>query len=795
MIFIKTPTEIYDKAVSYYSKIQDKVTDFTPTSIAGSLFWAFSTNLANIYEELDIVSKNSFIKTASGKYLNRLIEGTFDLRRTGDTRSYGYVTLYSASPIQNPDAFRLRCALYNRDNDEIMFQEGAETFYSPEYQQTFILTAPVNSDYVDTDEDGLPHIILRPKDNRQVYAQYFILPVVSLLKGEKSNLPEGSITSIGGNIPEIIGVLNTYSPVETISTDSEQSYAPMSTRFTNVTAMRKNEDGFTISVMNAYNFSSSGFAELVNNKGGVYTGRYRELSPETGLKIPQGRVVQESLKLEYSQAQTKYITFEVQEMPTIVKYDVFGIPTFYQLEEILDPNGIKSYKTETVLDVKNYFNHDPTNPNNKSILKPHMSSNSDPLIIRQAKIIVDRGLIFDPDSVLLDDGTIAESAWISGGSDPDDDESYRIKLKKYLASLGRSTPKALESGAMTIPGVTYAKTLQNVNAPRGSTVLLVSGDGGSLSTPDYYRVRDVLEEYWKAAGINLILKTPEKVDLTFSMSIQLDTAMNYEKSLMDSEIKKALSNYILTKKPGETLSYSEITSTLKAIPGVYNIWNLYIGKELTQENYSRLKWGYVQNRSGGEISGYYHELLEILKNSNENLKYCEFKYSPEGNPFASPTIASLYDTFSLRIPYTEGKVYAAANKTFTVKLSEHNSKDVLITEEDMKFYEERRNALVACNSPEQYLQFILDNRSELFGKISDEELASKIARLLTEPMSLVNFHINPHAVPIDYGAMPVSQLKDFVPSDEVQVAAISSIHIGKKIYPAININYVNKEVR
>jgi uncharacterized phage protein gp47/JayE len=791
---MKTPSEIYEKAVSYYGKIQDKVTDFTPTSIAGSLLWAFSTNLANIYEELDIVSTNSFIKTASGKYLNRLIEGTFDLARTGDTRAYGYITLYGASPIQSPDEFRLRCALYDRAKDELTFEQGAETFFSPEYQQTFILTAPLNQEYVDTDADGLPYITLIPRDNRQVYAQYFILPVVSVLKGEKSNVPEGTITSIGGNIPGVIGVMNTYNPIENISSDSEQSYAPLSTRFTNATAMRKNDEGFTISVTNAYNFSASGFIEFATNKGGVYLGRYREINAETGIKLSQGRIVQEALRIEYSQAQTKYLSFTMDNVPQIVKYDTFGIPTFYQLEAILDPSGSNPFYTTDINTYKSFFHYDPANTANRNILRSHMTSVNDPLIIRQAKTTVDRGLVFDPDSVLLEDGTISESAWISGGSDPDSDEDYRIKLRKYLASLGRSTPKALEAGAMTIPGVTYAKTLKDTYAPRGSAVLLVSGDGGTLSTADYYRVAEVLEENWKAAGINLIIKTPDKVELTLSMNVQLESNMNYEKSLMDSTIKKTLNDHILSKRPGETLTYSEITAVLKGIPGIFNVWNLYIGKRVTYANFNRLKWAYKQRNGSDELFGYYHEILSTFKAKHEVLKYCNFFYTAEGNPFTNPTPAALYHAFTLRLPDTDG-VVATAGSTFTVRMGDGTVQTFLVTQADMTYWEERRNALLSCFTPDQYTQFILDYRNELFGKLTDEELASKLTKLLTEPMDMSGFHITPHAIPINYTALPVSNLKEFVPATELEVASISTIGIGKKVYPTIHIEYTTREVK
>lgn len=794
MISIKTPSEIYEKAVAYYTKIQDKVTDFTPTSIVGSILWAMSTNLASVYEELDEVSKNSFIKTASGKYLNRLIEGTFDFKRTGNTRSFGYVTLYGASPIQSPEEFKLRCALYNRDEDELTYEQGAETFFSPEYQQTFVLVAPLNADYVQTDQNGMPYVTIIPKDNRPVYAQYLILPVVSILKGEKANLPEGTISVLGGNIPGIIGVLNTYNPVESISSDAEQSYAPLSTRFTNVTAMRKNDSGFTVSVTNAYNFSATGYIEFATNKGGVYLGRYREINSTTGLKLAQGRVIQESLKLEYTQAQTKYLTFETSNVPQIVKYDIFGLPTFYELEAILDPLGMNAFNVNSVEDLKNFFNYDPSNTLPRTLLKPHMSSVNNPLIVRQAKSTVDRGLVFDPDSVLLDDGTISESAWISGGSDPATDEDYRLDLKKYLASLGRSTPTALEAGAMTIPGVTYAKTLKDINTPRGTTVVLVSGDGGTLSTTDYYRVKDVLENSWKAAGVKLIIKTPNKVELTFSMSIQLEPNMNYEKSLMDASIKKALHEYILTKNPGEAVTYAEVTSVLKGIPGIYNIWNLYIGKKVSYESFNRLKWGYQLRGNPQDIYGYYHAILRRFKDNNETLKYLEFHYSEEGNPFTNPTPAGLYNTFTLRLP-SSGGIIATVGSTFSIRQPDGSMRTYTVTQADMDYWQTRRAELMNIQTPDQYLQFILDYRTELLGRATDEELAAFISKTMTEPMDTTTFHISPQAVPVDYTSLPVAELRDFIPSSEIDVASVGSVTIGKRTYRAISIDYVTREVK
>ena len=105
---MKSLTEIKRNITSFYSSIQSKITDFSIGSVVGGLFYSFSASLEGAYTEIDEVRDQAYISTATGEYLDRLINGTFRLERTPATRSVGYVVVYSNSPLPNPENVSLK---------------------------------------------------------------------------------------------------------------------------------------------------------------------------------------------------------------------------------------------------------------------------------------------------------------------------------------------------------------------------------------------------------------------------------------------------------------------------------------------------------------------------------------------------------------------------------------------------------------------------------------------------------------------------------------------------------------
>lgn len=562
MIKIKSVSSIYDSIIRYYSKIQKEVTDFTTTSAVGGLIWSFSSSLEEVYKLIDDVKKQSYIFSAEGKYLDSLIYGTFNLPRNTEQRASGYVVLYSSYPIQAPEALRLWCADYNPRTDELTNSDKALKFVTSgsgrDSGLVFTMVVPKGSDVLV--EDGQKYIDLSGK-----FVQFVVVPVVSMLKGVGTNIPEGSIRVMATPVEGIEGVINTYSPITEFF--SSPTDTPIQDRVTTLVSI----NGYDVKVVNAYNFSGSGLLGFETYDGRVLRGYY-EGRVEGSTKVVSETVA--DIKLEYLQAFTKTLNLDsakfALEAHQFTKMSKIGVEITYTLVDCWigdrPERNAQSRPTNNVLNV----------------LREELS-NKNTIVVRQAETEIDKTMIYDPDNVLSDSGIMIDSARIGGGADIESDESYRIKLRKYLASLGKGTPTALEAGALTVPGINYAVTLPSHLSPRGTATILVSGASGLVNSYQINTLKTVLQNEWKAAGINLIVKTPQKTEVTVLCKVSVKPG--FPEGLIEPEVRFVIKDYFSRKLPGESISYTELTREILSVGGVQNIWNLYIGKKLTNTTF------------------------------------------------------------------------------------------------------------------------------------------------------------------------------------------------------------------
>lgn len=630
MINIKTASEIKQGIVNFYTKIQDKVTDTGPLSVIGGIFYSVAVEIESIYNELAEIEKQSFIATAEGQYLDRHIEGTFGISRNETTRSYGYVVVYANSRIQDPDALTLKCAHQDADGN-IVDIDIAEKFITSgnetESGKVFALLKPENEQFSNlrTDTSGRKYYVV---DLKGKYAQFFILPVVSLTEGSANNVKEGSITVYPSPPTGISGVINTYDP-QTYFFASPDSYnVPFSIRYTSASAYDETKGVF--SVNNAYYFTDrGGMVEFEDLKGTKLMGMfYKKLpaAPYFDLNNP----VLRNLRLEYNEAQLGTVKLvnsvgksttqaeSLEELPSIYIVNSQNVEEEYKLLGI----SYDGVNTQFLYNGSPYLNS-PAKGLSEYLKSRISDSLNRGLVVRQVQVELDRELVYDPDNVLSDDGTIRDNARIGGAADAEGDDAFRTRLTKYLSSLPRATRNAIEAGALSVDGITFAKAISGVSVPRGSIVLLVNSSSGIVSGKTLSQVKDVLENDWKAAGVNLIIKTPEIVEVSLLMSLTI--SKEYSEDTVSEQVKLEVSKYFTAKEPGSSISYSEIIASIQSVPGVVNVWNVFFGKKLSTEFYSQNK-AYVVNTTNPvdrveNSTGYDIEVLKrLLLNPDYNSK-------------------------------------------------------------------------------------------------------------------------------------------------------------------------------
>jgi len=650
---MKTLSEIRRDIVSFYSTIQQKINDFSFGSVVSGIFYSVSAALENVYREVRQIENQAYIATASGEYLDRLIEGTFQLQRDSATRSFGYLTIYADSPL--PDDVVLNYADFDEENFVFTSSTNpASKFigFPSEGDEgiVFVLTQPQSGEF-STSVNPENKTLTIPAGS-----QYAILRVAASQTGASTNLGEGKITSFPSAPQGISGVINTSNPGLIFATNEEYTGgAPFSARFTTIRGYNQTTGNFEVD--NAFNFSNAGSLEISKDVfNNALTATY---VAQDGSSISRGLI------LDYISSSTSTISLKqpiLNNANIIPSFSdvVNGTEKTYTLENysfgatFLDLSDIQNtiFNIDVTVPGSNYDPNNPptvtisgdgtgatavanvsaggavgsitvTNPGfgyteatvtigaptppgttaqatavigSTSVFLSELSkfvSNTPSLVMNERRTSISQQVVFDPDNQLLEDNTLASEARISGGSNQATDNEYRAALQTYLSGLGRSTTSALASGALSVDGITYATVLPEFLSPPGSTTLVASDSNGFLPAEKLREVKNEIDANWKAAGINIVVKEPKREDLHVSLSVKvIPTLTNLD--VVTQEIVSQTQNYFNALAPGQKVSYSDLITLYNSNSSVENVFNIIITKRLTDETYTEKKEQYEE---------------------------------------------------------------------------------------------------------------------------------------------------------------------------------------------------------
>jgi len=784
---MKTLSEIKTNIISFYSSIQNKITDFTVGSVINDIFYSISASLEDIYTEIDSVVQQAYISTATGAYLDKLIYGTFQLPRSPATRNVGYVVVYSDSPISNPEATQAQLTYATYDYTSGVFISGLQN------ATKFI-------GYNTQGESGIVYALIQPKntssynttlqtinlDGRNV--QFLLLPVASVLTGTQVEVFEGGISSYPNPALGLSGVLNTSNPGSIFfSTSQPISGAPFYSRYTDITKYTPSTSSF--SVVNAYNFSNSGYIEIGHDLSeNAIVGMYTEY-PSGNLSYP-GTTLQAGLVFEYIQATTSSITLKQpidntsHIVPTLTITSggnllTLTLDSFTYLGDTYKNNydGTFTNQTSTVISTLGTWIAGATGTGG-------FIANG--LVVQQRADQINNALIFDPDSVLTADYRLINSAIISGASDTDTDAEYRQALRTYLASLAKATNTALEAGTLEVAGVTFAKTLPPNLSPRGSAIILASDDNGTLSKDLQTAIKKYLKDDWKAAGTNVIVESPTLLKINTTMNVTLDSTAS--QTAATQSIQSAIEAYLKTKIPGDSIRYSDVLQQITAINGILNVYNLILSKELTNTTYSLYKADYdeaVLERAAG---------TKVVTISDTN----NFTSSDNGKIIVLPTSSNAsttggatYKLSTLPTSDTSGVgiLYSAVNA---------NSYEVLLLSTPVMY---NNDAVVLYNLYQALVVNGLPTAAAFFSTLTgnDPNAVANSTHLSTSTPDFYYFlsyiYSEPliqdttTTYPINPTTIPYNQISDYTASP-VEIFRANSITIGTTSTVLVGITYV-----
>jgi uncharacterized phage protein gp47/JayE len=131
----------------------------------------------------------------------------------------------------------------------------------------------------------------------------------------------------------------------------------------------------------------------------------------------------------------------------------------------------------------------------------------------------------------------------AGGEDVEQDEVLRRRFRQFWASFAKGTLGAIETGALSVPGVTSAQAFEYIDNGIAARVvqLCISDSSGVGNTALATLVLVALEE-WRAAGIQVVILS--SVPQIVSLSLVVSFIGNVDTVALKSQVRTAVVGYV-----------------------------------------------------------------------------------------------------------------------------------------------------------------------------------------------------------------------------------------------------------
>lgn len=152
------------------------------------------------------------------------------------------------------------------------------------------------------------------------------------------------------------------------------------------------------------------------------------------------------------------------------------------------------------------------------------------------------------------------------GRERESDEELRQRAKQALLASGRASATALENALLSLPGIRQVR-LQEEQTKPGIVVLYVDG----LTAENEAQVRQRIDEV-RAAGIYVVLKPAQPIDLTVILRIRLDSRVKgEERELLEKRVATTVEAFIQRIPMGEPLLFAQLTAAVLSVKGVVDL--------------------------------------------------------------------------------------------------------------------------------------------------------------------------------------------------------------------------------
>lgn len=152
--------------------------------------------------------------------------------------------------------------------------------------------------------------------------------------------------------------------------------------------------------------------------------------------------------------------------------------------------------------------------------------------------------------------TVTNQERFAGGSIAESDSSFRDRIKRFFNTLRRGTIAALETGALSVEGVSFVTIDESTVAPaNGGYVSVYVGDPDGAGNTTLAALVDAELDNWRAAGVDVVVfaSAREEIALALTVTIRKGT----DKIALGESIRASVLGYTDNLASNETLFASK----------------------------------------------------------------------------------------------------------------------------------------------------------------------------------------------------------------------------------------------
>jgi uncharacterized phage protein gp47/JayE len=165
-------------------------------------------------------------------------------------------------------------------------------------------------------------------------------------------------------------------------------------------------------------------------------------------------------------------------------------------------------------------------------------------------------LLFDQTMQVNNDLTTA------GGEDAEDDDTFKLRLRKFWLTARRGVLSAIEQGATSVPGVVSASAVEALtsgNLP-ARVVNLYIADSSAVASAELAALVAVQLGDYRGGGIPVIIST--SIPTLVNLSVQVGFQAGVNTSVLADQIRASLVSYVNSLGVNQTLGVGDIYTVL-----------------------------------------------------------------------------------------------------------------------------------------------------------------------------------------------------------------------------------------